>query len=395
MDSSLRPNQFYELISPHTGAAYPANPNRVWAYIPSSMEEKINENRVAFPDDPKLLELGISISGPMYKRFKVDLKSDVNPVSTIIDLGKGKENKNGKVVLKAGLNTEATKEFQNIFGSNQFSYAKPMTLAKAFVDQFCSEKQIMMDYFAGSGTTAHAVISKNREDTGKRKYIMVEMGEYLNSVTKPRIQKVIYSEDWKDGKPVSRKGSSHCFKYLRLESYEDTLNNLQLKRSSSQQALLGGPEFQEDYMLHYMLDVESRDSLLSVSTFEDPFSYTIKTTENNELKDTPVDLVETFNYLIGLVVESIQRIRDFVIVLGHNLEEEKILIIWRNVKEQDNGALNEFFQKQQFNPRDQEFDRIYVNGDNNLENLRTDEDHWKVVLIEEEFHKRMFDVADV
>ena len=395
MDRSMRPNQYYDLVSPYTGTTYPANPNRVWAFIPESMNQKIKEDRIAFPDDPRLKELGVSLSGPLYKRFKIDLKSDVNPVSTIIELGKENSTGNGRAVLKSGLNTEATKELQNIFGNNQFSYAKPMTLAKAFVDQFCSEKQIMMDYFAGSGTTAHAVITKNRKDEGKRKYILVEMGEYFNTVTKPRIQKVIYSEDWKDGKPVSRKGSSHCFKYLRLESYEDTLNNLQLRRSSSQQALLGGSEFREDYMLHYMLDVESRDSLLSVSTFEDPFSYTIKTTENNELKDTPVDLVETFNYLIGLVVESIQHIRGFVVVLGHNLEEEKILVIWRNVKEQDNEALNEFFRRQQFNPRDQEFDRIYVNGDNNLENLRTDEDHWKVVLIEEEFHKRMFDVADV
>ena len=70
---------------------------------------------------------------------------------------------------------------------------------------------------------------------GRRKYILVEMGEYFNTVTKPRIQKVIYSEDWKGGKPVSRKGSSHAFKYLRLESYEDALNNLKLQRSETQQ----------------------------------------------------------------------------------------------------------------------------------------------------------------
>jgi adenine-specific DNA-methyltransferase len=87
------------------------------------------------------------------------------------------------------------------------------------------------DYFAGSGTTGHAVIAMNRntmnrESHGLRKYIQVEMGEHFDSVLKTRMTRVIYSKDWKDGKPVSRQGSSHIFKYLHLESYEDTLDNI-------------------------------------------------------------------------------------------------------------------------------------------------------------------------
>jgi hypothetical protein len=57
---------------------------------------------------------------------------------------------------------------------------------------------LIMDYFAGSGTTAHAVINLNREDGGRRKYILVEMGEYFDTVLVPRIKKVAYSKDWKD-----------------------------------------------------------------------------------------------------------------------------------------------------------------------------------------------------
>ena len=83
-----------------------------------------------------------------------------------------------------------------------------------------------MDYFAGSGTTAHAVINLNREDGGKRKYVLVEMGDYFHTVLLPRIKKVVYSKDWKDGKPVSREGVSHCFKYYSLEQYEETLRNV-------------------------------------------------------------------------------------------------------------------------------------------------------------------------
>ena len=95
--------------------------------------------------------------------------------------------------------------------------------------RFCSmnpSNDLIMDYFAGSGTTAHAVINLNREDGGKRKYVLVEMGDYFHTVLLPRIKKVVYSKDWKDGKPVSHEGVSHCFKYYALEQYEETLRNV-------------------------------------------------------------------------------------------------------------------------------------------------------------------------
>ena len=72
-----------------------------------------------------------------------------------------------------------------------------------------------------------------------------------------------------------------------------------------------------------------------------------------------------------------------------------MLIIWRNLKDKTNKDLYEFFRKQGYNPKDMEFDLIYVNGDNNLENLRRDDETWKVSLIEEDFKRLMFDVQDV
>jgi len=221
------------------------------------------------------------------------------------------------------------------------------------------------------------------------------MGTYFNTATKPRIQKAIYSKTWNKGKPLPGSGVSQAFKYLRLESYEDSLNNLELSLNNEQESLLGKEEFNEEYLLHYMLNVESRESLLDLNMFKRPFGYKIKVTENNELKEQEVDLVETFNYLIGLVVESMQLIRDTVVVQGKNLKEEEILVIWRDVERMDNQALNEFFNKLAINTKDSEFKRIYVNGDNNLENLRTEDEQWKVVLIEEAFHKLMFDTNDI
>ena len=88
---------------------------------------------------------------------------------------------------------------------------------------------VILDYFAGSGTTAHAVINLNREDGGNRKYLLIEMGDYFHTVLLPRIKKVVYSEDWRDGKPVSREGSSHFLKYYTLEQYEEALKNSRYK----------------------------------------------------------------------------------------------------------------------------------------------------------------------
>lgn len=82
-------------------------------------------------------------------------------------------------------------------------------------------------------------------------------------------------------------------------------------------------------------------------------------------------------------------------VEGTNPKGEKVLVIWRNTKEKSNADLEEFFEKQKYNTLDMEFDLIYVNGDNNLENLKKDEDTWKVRLIEQEFQRLMFDVQDV
>jgi len=280
-------------------------------------------------------------------------------------------------------------------------YPKPVGLIKYIISMFNTSSFWVMDFFSGSGSTGHAVINLNREDNGQRKYILVEMGDYFDTVLKPRIQKVVYSRDWKDGKPKpdsdgNLNGISHCFKYLRLESYEDTLNNLILKpRTQQQNGLLeANPSLREDYMLGYWLDVETADSpsLLNIEQFENPFNYklNIATGSVGATKPTRVDLVETFNYLIGLTVKHIDTVRGFRVVTGTNPKDESVLVIWRNLKEKDNAALEAFMEKQAYHPRDTEFDHIYVNGDHTLE-----DPHSKVKMIEIEFKRLMFDVRDV
>ena len=289
-----------------------------------------------------------------------------------------------------------TNMIKNIFGNVEvFSYPKSLYAVEDCLRVLKAQKdECVIDYFAGSGTTGHAVISLNRQDKGNRKYILVEVNNYFDSATRTRIEKVIYSPDWKDGKPVSRQGISQCFKYMRLEQYEDTLNNLKIKEQQTTAQFDEDSRFNESYMLEYMLDVETRDSLLNLKMFENPFAMTLKTTKDNELVETEVDMVETFNYLIGLNVETEDWYRDenICVVQGHTHRDNlHTLVIWRNCKEIDNEQLNQFFERMDFRTRDSEFDLIYVNGDNLLPNLRRDEDNWKVVLIEEEFTKRMFE----
>lgn len=324
-----------------------------------------------------------------------------------------------------GYNEKGKELLDNLFGvSDIIKYPKPVELLNEVIKCSTENNSIIMDYFSGSGTTGHATIELNKEDNGDRKYILIEMGEHFNTITKPRIQKVVYSRDWKGGKPISREGISHIFKYFRLESYEDTLNNLNVKLNEQQvKTLEDSPDLKEKYMLSYMLDKETEGSmsLLNIDKFKNPFNYQLKINNNLETQNTKIDLVETFNYLLGLIVESIERKEYFNTELneekiklqnaekdnfeyvfkkveGKTLDGEKVLIIWRTMTDdivKDNLVLDEYFDKKRYNANDFEYDKIYVNGDNNLPNMKLDDDMWKVILIEEEFKKRMFDIKDI
>jgi adenine-specific DNA-methyltransferase len=132
---------------------------------------------------------------------------------------------------------------------------------------------------------------------------------------------VVYSSSWRGGKPTARAGGGQILKYCRLESYEDSLNNLDVRRTATQQTLLDAAEAQgadglkEQYLLRYMLDVETRgsQSLLNMQAFKDPTAYKLKVKRpgSDESREVNVDLLETFNYLIGLTVQHIAVSQSF------------------------------------------------------------------------------------
>jgi len=291
-----------------------------------------------------------------------------------------------------------------------FDYPKSIHTTKDCVFAVSHNHDWILDYFAGSGTTGQAVLTLNREISGsQRKYILVEQGEYFESILKARLQKSVFSSTWSDGKPTaSETGISHCFKVLKLESYEDTLNNLQLRRSDEQGKTLGmfDQQAKDDYLLNYMLDVESRGSLLSVEDFRKPFDYSLNIAVDSAGAFEPrkIDLVETFNYLIGLRVKHIdaQPERGFVTVTGTLPSGESSLVLWRDCDVLDYDGISKLCDKLAINPSDSEFDVVYINGDHNIPTVLTQTAEeggatrvLKLRQIEPEFLERMFSVEDI
>jgi adenine specific DNA methylase Mod len=117
---------------------------------------------------------------------------------------------------------------KNLFGKLRvFSYPKSIyAVADSLRVMNVNDEDIVLDFFAGSGTTAQAVIYLNKLDTKKRKYILVEMAAYFDSVILPRIKKLCISDKWRRGKPQKDgRGTSQFIKYYELEQYDETLEN--------------------------------------------------------------------------------------------------------------------------------------------------------------------------
>ena len=274
-----------------------------------------------------------------------------------------------------------------------FPTEKSIALLQRVITWNTSAGGIVLDFFAGSGTTGHAVVNLNREDEGRRAYILVEMGNHFDTVLLPRMKKVVHSSDWKDGKPISRKGVSQLFKYVRLESYEDTMDSLELRPLSEGQAwlLARNAALAEDYRLRYALGKETAHSACLLGRhFTNPFAYTLSVMRDGVRRETPVDLPETFNYLIGLRVESRRRIDNVLAITGTDTEGQKCLILWRNLDETNAEALDAWFDRHrgQFG---EALDVIYANGDHTLSAKQRLGDTWTAEIIEPVFRELMFE----
>ncbi|CUH81511.1 site-specific DNA-methyltransferase [Tropicibacter naphthalenivorans] len=414
--------RFYTANHPITGKPV-TMPKSGWKFPYDRAEDDTNRTTLKTLDEDGRIAWGdTEAKVPQIKRMLHEVETNVGK-SIFVDYSDGE------------------KQTSAMFGqSGIFLAPKHADFVSRFITHAAEKDSTILDCFGGSASTGHAVLSLNRADHGSRKFCLVEMGEYFDTVTRPRMQKAIYASQWRDGKPLSNDGLSALFKYVRLESYEDALNNLTLLPGAGFKGAKG--DFERDYMLRYWLDFETKGSpsLLNIEWFDDPTAYKLKIKKpgTDEYVEKAVDLVETFNWLTGLHVEHLDRWRGydaafkrevdpelpgdtntrlmldgalketddgtwrFRKVEGYTLrtpgdhnDREKALVVWRKLTgdlEQDNLMLDEWFRKYRLSAQDTEFDVIYVNGSNNLPNLRKDEETWKVRLIEEAFHQAMWDV---
>ena len=281
-----------------------------------------------------------------------------------------------------------------LFGSSAvFDFPKATAAVKDSIRVCLPDNEgVVLDYFAGSGTTGHAVIDLNREDDGERKFILVEMGEYFDSVTLPRIKKVTFAPNWKGGKPEGTANdeeaerSPRIVKYIRLESYEDALDSIRFDQDGGQLSL---PDAGDEYLLKYMLRWETRDSetLLNPSRLTSPFTYRLRAHVNGEKRERMVDLPETFNYLLGLNVRQRQVYEDggrrYLVYRGEMREApgRRVAVIWRATEgwTDDDFARDRDFVARHNLPGDA--DTVYVNGDSAIPNAKP---------IEPMFKARMF-----
>jgi adenine-specific DNA-methyltransferase len=284
-----------------------------------------------------------------------------------------------------------------------FPYCHHTSLYDSLIGAATHKKdEYILDFFAGSGTSGHAVINLNRLDDGDRKYILIEQGDYSNEITLMRLIKVIFTESWKNGKPnKTSKPTSQIIKLLKTESYEDVLNNLELKKPQQTGDLFDSltEEAKSDYLLNYMLETESKGSLLSTDDFKKPFDYMMKVSVDSAgaSKEKNIDLVETFNYLIGLNVKTVESNieRGYVRIEGKLPSGERALVLWRDCEKIQYDDFTKFASRFDLFAKQKTFDVIYVNGDHNLPTAFTNDEGevtrtLKLRQIEPEFLEQMF-----
>jgi adenine-specific DNA-methyltransferase len=250
-----------------------------------------------------------------------------------------------------------------------------------------ADGDVVLDCFAGSGTTGHAVVNLNRQDGGRRRFILAEMDGCFDTVLMPRIKKVTFTPEWKDGKPVRQatreeaERSPRIVKYVRLESYEDALNNISFTLPKGQTVL----EF-DDYLLKYMLQWETRESptLLNVEKLASPFSYKLTIADGQQTTQKTVDIPETFAYLLGLHVKTRRACRDkdrHYLVYRGRIDHREVAVIWRETRgwdKKDYERDKKFVAEQKLADG---ADEVFVNGDSLVPGARA---------LEPVFKSRMF-----
>lgn len=326
------------------------------------VSKELNEYRVRRPKDG-----GISID------FKTRMDENSLPI-TWWDKKEYASANHGAAELKA------------LFDEKPFDFpkAKQLVYDCLRVSGALEDKSsVTLDFFPGSGTTFHAVQMLNEEDSGSRKCILIEQGQYFYSVIIPRIKKIGYTYSWKSGKPKddSMNGLGVFFKYQRLEQYEEALENIAF--NASDDAVQKALEF-EQYIPKYFLEFETKSSqtLVNTAAMQDPWDYKLKVWDGFTYDtEQAVDLVETFNYLIGLHMQKCitkeLNGKKYQFIYGHNNANKNILVVWRSVKDWSVDDFKADAATLKTELKTFEYDLLYINDQAHIEGYQPIEEVFK------------------
>jgi len=274
---------------------------------------------------------------------------------------------------------------------------KPEKLLHRFIELTTKKSDLVIDYFAGSGTTASVALKSGR------KFITIDQQDF--SKLRDRVINTLKGDKTGVSKICDWQGSG-IVKYQLLESYEDVLNNIELKKPQQQLKLLDelSEDAKSDYLLNYMLETESKGSLLSTDDFKKPFDYKMKISVDSAgaSEEKNIDLVETFNYLIGLHINTIESNveRGYVRIEGELPSGERALVLWRDCEKIQYDDFTKFSSRFDLFAKQKTFDVIYVNGDHNLPTAFTNDEGevtrtLKLRQIEPVFLEQMFAPDDL
>ena len=375
----------YEITSPKTGKVFRIRKGaRQWGPSLETFQELLKDNRIWFG------EAGNNV--PQAKQFLTEVQ----------------EGAVGMTIWwrqDVGDNQEAVRELNDI-EDDSFSSPKPTRLIKRIMQLGANSDSLILDYFAGSGTTGHAVMNLNRADKGTRRFVLCEMGRYFESVLLPRLKKAAFADKWKDGRPADfskRGGVAACLWSYRLESYDDALEHLAADIPAQDEQIAFPAD--DEFTVRYALSMNARDGVLPLSDefFRSPFGMQMRAGGEGEAKPQSVtlDAVATFNWLLGLRVHKMWWPSDeLAAVCGLHPNGRAVVVVWRQLSgastDEADAALLKFWSEDEILSdwrAAHEVETVYINGDSTLWRTATAGEKWTAESLETKFRELMFATA--
>ena len=227
-----RPNSYFTIVNPKTGEEYPANPNATWRITEDTIHTYLQDNRIVFPGDYPFLK----ISKPVLRYWKEDDKKKAGERF-------GKVALSTKLPERIGMSQDGTREISDLFSGKIYGFPKPTGLISYLIEASTNDNDIIMDFFSGSGTTAHAVMQMNAKDEGNRKFIMVQLPEPCDE--KSEAHKAGYKNICEIGKERIRRAG----KRIKEETASGIATDFQLNRGNA-------VEFIDDAEAEYTKEVQ-------------------------------------------------------------------------------------------------------------------------------------------